>query len=703
LEEDADEAAAAAPETALGRSQRLILILAQQVLFHRHQRSSAWQKLVGLACYANNVPKCVYELLHSASMSLAYTSINKMLHTEAARAPSEAQLVKELGNCIVGYDNGQRATRKKASVEAAGSETMLHFAVSCLVPLPTPTAEHLAQAVVHQDRRQRLLESVRLEETFAGEHETHYLSSKSASEVTEMVLDMCFAATSPAARERNVLLRPTSGGNVVLYAPRPAFDAPPRPPFVFSGSGITALGSLPPNPLYQARLSRCSGPPVLLPVIFVNLGHEDGHKDFLTIARQRGLTPKIMTEGPVDIHEGNVAQFANRGAYLLAGDNGTNDHVRHLTYNMQCEPDPLDRIGQEVVAVHGPLHCQMQQLRQLGKPLFWGEPSQPGTLAYLQLHLSLKAVKRNAENFHASMTFAVDIVLPAYVRALVLHSYADMLSAAANVAVADPSAARQLLNSLGRRVVAERIFTEANPYVSDLLSFLCHIRVERAAIRAGQAQELPILSRLALPVYALLGATRYMAEEALLQANLLTLPPYLADSITEARVINPLGRLNHSKAVDHFWEEGVKRCKNAVGGLGGDAAKDKLLMYSKTSNTLMRADCLLRSLLTSSPEQAATGTSTCRKLSPRDASIECLVRKCTELILESHILDEAPQAGQSDSRPPWVRGLERGHRQLHSRGKQNLLVRGREILVAVLRGFLEASGDGEQEDLAANE
>jgi hypothetical protein len=457
----------------------------------------------------------------------------------------------------------------------------------------------------------------------------------------------------------------------------------------FNVDELASLGALQPPALYVARLSDC-GQPVPIAAVLQNLGTLDGTKNLLKGFQADGLMPKVTTQGAVVLDNDSAARLDKIGAVLFGGDNGLTSYSRLICVLQRAEPEPLDRYD-EIVAVHGPLHCQMEDLKQLGKPQLWGTVQQVGSIAWVLLQMGIKAVKRDAPNFHASMHFFIDVLLPAYIRAIVLRWYPAQFSALLASAKAAQETGLAACDCLAFTLLKDFLISRVtNGYVSDLLWWLLCIADERSAIRAGRAEELPRCSRMAMPYYCQLSANRYLAEEVAFQSHLLMLPPYLARAITEVRIANTTGVLGRGKGFDHVWEELVKLLKCCIGGLGGEAAKEKLLVYSKNVALLMAVDAQARRLLSKgsvrepAPAAGATTGRVARTISPVEARTELDIRRCTNFLICSGILEPAPAAGATDYRPPWIRQLP-PQQSLFRLGMTAIQGKGQQLILDSLR------------------
>jgi hypothetical protein len=566
-------------------------------------------------------------------------------------------------------------------------------------PLPPPTDQQKADAANHRDLR-KSWKLLKVADVLPTPKDVEAFEQRGVRIIGNSIVRMAFAATSSAAGSRGISFPDPTIRMFTSPAAFAGFDDM-RPLPTLQQDALKRLGALGAPAVYKARLSDFPAP-VPLPVLFENMGTTEGTLRFLQHAQSNDLLPKILTDGAVVLDEDNSFELLGRGAQLIGGDSGTAVMVRRLRDLMSAEPRPTDRFD-EVVTVHGPLHCQMEDVRLLGKPMFWGHNSQPGSIAWLVQQMQMqKLVKPDADNFHASMHFFADILLPSFIRAIIVRWYPERLEALAGNR-APAAADLGPCDNLAQLVVSDFLTRRnASPYVCDLLWWLVQIYDVRAAIRACQAEELTRCSRLAIPIYALQGARNYLTEEVLFQVSQLTLSEYLRECVSKARVVTSGGRLGDGKGFDHLWEELIKLCKGAAGNLGGEAVEEKLIVFSRNIGLLQRTDDKVRSLFGSGlahedavPAAGAATGMLPRTLSAAEARTELNIRRCTNLILSSGVVEKAPSApGEPDYRPSWLRELP-ARQGLLRLGMHELLARGDSLIEECVSRLSKALEDDE--------
>jgi hypothetical protein len=431
-----------------GSPARLALIFAAQLAYFHHQRCSAFARLVAYNCYGSNVSKSTHSLLHAAALAISYNATTKTMRRNAAHVPTLAEFRARLGKTLLGYDNGQRFHRVALPQVGKLLGGMLHFCAALLWPLPPPTPEEIQAALLHGDQLKPVT-SLTLQDVMATAQDIDIFMQRCSRLVANAVIRMAFAAASPAAERRGVSL---AGPLVQLVKHKVEMTgfADERPLPLFHHDQLVNLAQVQPPALYTARLSSCPDP-VPLPVVFENMGTAEGTLHFLQGAQEQGLMPKIFTNDCIVLDKDTAATHRGKGVQLVGGDVGTTTAVRRLASQMRAEPNPLNKFD-EVVAVHGPLHCQMENLRQLGKPQFWGKISEPGSIAWVLNQLQNKVVKPDADKFHACMHFHVDVLLPAYLRGMFVRCYPGDLRVILTVA-ADKEAALAACDKLAAQLV----------------------------------------------------------------------------------------------------------------------------------------------------------------------------------------------------------------------------------------------------------
>jgi hypothetical protein len=364
-----------------------------------------------------------------------------------------------------------------------------------------------------------------------------------------------------------------------------------------------------------------------------------------------GAAPFLTPKGPRQSNQISADEIrAGRlGLRCVFGDRGCTGTLRCLCYQHSFE-NPLTRIGYKMCATAGPFHMAQAAAECLHGNLFHRTASEVGSGAWEAEQMEKRSIFLAKFTYHARMDWHVDVRLPAYIRAIALRHYGHLLGRTES---GDVEALRMLSEEIRRYFLPAGPSDAAHnvhPWLASQLYVLLQLRNLRDAIRAGDVGMLTRLSRSWLVLFAALGSKNYVVEELTHQAMLLSLPPYFARVIQEARLVNTSGKADGWKGIDLIAEEMVRELKQAVGSLSNEALDDKLRTVSTIMDWLVSVDQAVYDMFSEPTSTRPTGLAAANKFSPPQVTNELEIRRLVDVILRSGVLEHGPDSGQ----PRWM-------------------------------------------------